>query len=110
MASALFHCLPSLKREGRMMKFSIPTCLKHCLVTHIQSRSLSEYSAFLTAAIRGGVTSVQLREKHNSPDLKATAIVLRKLLRPLHVPLIINDFVELAIEIDADGVHLGQQD
>jgi thiamine-phosphate pyrophosphorylase len=54
-----------------------------------------------------GVTMVQLRDK--SGDFK-DAIAVRDILKPLKIPFLINDNVDLAKKIDADGVHLGQGD
>ncbi len=63
------------------------------------------------AAVQGGVTCVQLREKHaNSRDFYAQAMALMDLLRPLNVPLIINDRLDIALACGAHGVHLGQSD
>ena len=63
------------------------------------------------AVLRGGATMVQLREKHlNREVLRAEALEIRSLCRRYGVPLILNDDVELALEIDADGVHVGQED
>lgn len=65
------------------------------------------------AAIAGGVTCVQLREKHS--DTRAfieEARALKELLDVLeaNIPLIINDRLDVALAIGADGVHLGQSD
>ncbi len=62
-------------------------------------------------AVAGGVTMVQLREK-DCPmrDFVALGRELVALLRPLGVPLIINDRVDVALACDADGVHIGQSD
>lgn len=63
------------------------------------------------AALRGGVTILQLREKQAShEELVKTAMRLKPLCRRYGVPLIINDDVEAALEADADGVHVGQED
>ena len=63
------------------------------------------------AAVRGGVTAVQLREKScPASDFVQLGRELKKLLAPLHVPLVVNDRVDLALEIGADGVHIGQHD
>ena len=63
------------------------------------------------AALRGGVTILQLREKRAShEELVKTAMRLKPLCRRYGVPLIINDDVEAALEADADGVHVGQED
>ena len=71
-------------------------------------RSLDE---LVLQAVKGGVTVVQLREKHMSTrDFVEQARSLGELLRPLGVPLIVNDHVDVAIAADADGVHVGQGD
>jgi thiamine-phosphate pyrophosphorylase len=63
------------------------------------------------AAVTGGATMVQLRNKSgNILELLEQAQKLRNVLRPLNVPFIINDRVDVAKEMDADGVHLGQGD
>lgn len=63
------------------------------------------------AAVRGGVTAVQLREKScDTRDFIHLGRELKKLLAPLRVPLIVNDRVDIALAIGADGVHIGQQD
>lgn len=67
--------------------------------------------AAVESAIRGGARLVQYRDK--SPDRPSRERQARALLQLCHqhdVPLIINDDVELAIVIGADGVHLGHQD
>jgi thiamine-phosphate pyrophosphorylase len=62
------------------------------------------------AAVRGGVTVVQLREKDcDTREFVALARRLKAAL-PAEVPLIINDRVDVALAADADGVHLGQSD
>ena len=63
------------------------------------------------AAVVGGVTMIQLRNKSgNILELLDQAQKLREILNPLNVPLIINDRADVAKEINADGVHLGQGD
>lgn len=62
-------------------------------------------------ALRGGATCVQLREKElNAADFLAEARKIKVLCARYSVPLIINDNVEIALEVDADGVHVGQED
>ena len=62
-------------------------------------------------SLKGGATMVQLREKHlDRETFKTEALELKELCRRYSVPLIINDNVELALEIGADGVHVGQED
>lgn len=63
------------------------------------------------AALAGGVTCVQLREKHCATrEFMAEARAVRELLAGTGVPLIINDRIDVALAVDADGVHLGQTD
>ncbi len=62
-------------------------------------------------AVAGGVTMVQVREKHG--DVRAfieRAEAVKAILAGTGVPLIINDRVDVALAVDADGVHLGQTD
>lgn len=63
------------------------------------------------AAVRGGVTIVQLRDKHASDEqMTAQAKRLKALLAGTGVPLIINDRLQVALESQADGLHVGQSD
>ena len=65
-------------------------------------------------ALQGGVTIVQLREKGASPlsrtELLQEAKEIQAICRQYRVPFIVDDDVELALEMDADGVHVGQKD
>ncbi len=63
------------------------------------------------AAVAGGVTCVQLREKECSTrQFVAEARAVREVLAGTDIPLIINDRIDVALAVDADGVHLGQTD
>lgn len=63
------------------------------------------------AAVAGGVTCVQLREKECSTRQFVTeARAVRELLAGTGIPLIINDRIDVALAVGADGVHLGQTD
>ena len=62
-------------------------------------------------AAAGGVTMVQLREKEcSTAEFIQLARELKAALAPLGIPLIINDRVDVALAVDADGVHIGQSD
>ncbi len=62
-------------------------------------------------ALKGGVTFVQLREKNlDDAAFLEEAKEIQKLCRKYHVPFVINDNVDIAAQIDADGVHVGQSD
>ncbi|MCM3712906.1 thiamine phosphate synthase [Alkalihalobacillus oceani] len=62
-------------------------------------------------AIRGGVDIVQLRDKTSSKrDVLQKAKALRELTKKYGVPFIVNDHIDVALAVDADGIHLGQDD
>jgi thiamine-phosphate pyrophosphorylase len=63
------------------------------------------------AAIDGGVTLVQLRDKHvDARPMLALGRRLLELLRPAGIGLIVNDRIDVALALDAEGVHIGQKD
>ncbi len=73
-----------------------------------RKRSLQD---IVLQAVQGGAAYVQLREKDLSTrDFVEEAIAVKKLLLPFHVPLIINDRIDVALACGADGVHIGQED
>lgn len=62
-------------------------------------------------ALQGGATFLQLREKSLDDDIfMAEAKEIQKLCKKYQVPFVINDNVDIALAIDADGVHVGQSD
>jgi thiamine-phosphate pyrophosphorylase len=62
-------------------------------------------------AVRGGASCVQLREKDVSTRFFVEeALAIKGLLTPFQVPLIINDRLDVALAVGADGIHVGQQD
>jgi thiamine-phosphate pyrophosphorylase len=87
---------------------------KYLLLYAVTDRSPSSevpMEAQVEKAILGGVTMVQLREKNLSGEpLLKEALEVQKVCRKYHIPFIVNDDVELAKKIDADGVHIGQSD
>lgn len=65
----------------------------------------------VAAAVRGGARLVQYRDKSTDHDRRTREVeALLKLSREHEIPLIINDDVELAAQLGADGVHLGRED
>lgn len=80
----------------------------------VTDRSLSRGRSnreIVEAAIRGGVSVVQLREKGLETRLfYEEGLKIRDLLKSAGVPLIINDRIDLVLALGADGVHLGQND
>ncbi len=87
-----------------------PTQLRLYLVTDRGTRSAPEFLDVIDQAVNGGVTIVQLREKNmlTGEFIKLALAVKQRLAS--RVPLIINDRVDIALAIEADGVHLGQED
>ena len=70
-----------------------------------------DMSWIVREAVAGGVTMVQLREKDcSTAEFVTLAKELKAALQPLGVPLIINDRIDVALAVDADGVHIGQSD
>lgn len=62
-------------------------------------------------SIQGGVTLVQLREKSVSTlKFLQLAIKVKEITSRYHIPLIINDRLDIALAVDADGLHVGQDD
>lgn len=80
------------------------------LVTE-ESVPLKELLHIVEEAVQGGVTLVQLREKKSTGKcFYEKAKKLKELLARYEVPLIINDRVDVALAVHADGVHVGQKD
>lgn len=80
------------------------------LVTDDQ-QDLSTLKDVVKAAVAGGVTMVQVREKGSDIQAFITrAKAVKEILQGTGVPLIINDRVDVALAVDAEGVHLGQSD
>ena len=76
--------------------------------TWLGSRTLA---ADVEAALKGGATCIQLREKELSDDeFLREALVIKNLCHRYNTPFIINDNVDVAIKSDADGIHIGQHD
>lgn len=74
----------------------------------LNGRTLSQQ---VEEALRGGATFIQLREKELAQEqFLEEAREIQKLCRSYRVPFVINDNVEIAVSIGADGVHVGQSD
>ena len=81
------------------------------LVTDRDLMSTETLEEAVEQAIKGGCTLVQLREKDcSSLDFYNTAINVKKITDKYNVPLLINDRLDIALAIDAAGVHVGQSD
>ncbi len=81
------------------------------LVTDRKLMSSATIEESVAQAILGGCTLVQLREKDcSSMEFYEIALKVREVTVRLGVPLIVNDRVDIALAVDADGVHVGQTD
>jgi thiamine-phosphate pyrophosphorylase len=81
------------------------------LVTDRDLMSTETLEEAVEKAILGGCTLVQLREKDcSSLDFYNTAVRVKEITEKYNVPLIINDRLDIALAVDAAGVHVGQSD
>ena len=81
------------------------------LVTDRSGMGDCEFESKIRSAVEGGCTMVQLREKNvNSYLIYQRALSIKKITDEYHIPLIINDRLDIMLAVGADGVHLGQQD
>ncbi len=95
------------------MKFDKKSLLLYAVTDRhwLQGRTLYEA---VEQALKGGVSFLQVREKDDMrlshDEYLKEALQLRDLCRRYQVPFVIDDDVDLALETDADGVHVGQND
>ena len=76
-----------------------------------KSDDVEKFLNTIEEAIKGGVSVVQIREKTaDTLDFYNLALKVKKITDKYSVPLIINDRVDVALAVDADGVHVGQSD
>jgi len=81
------------------------------IITDISLQDRFTHIDLAEMAIAGGADTIQFRSKSGSTkDLIETAKAMKKICSRAGVPLIINDRVDIAMEVAADGVHLGQDD
>lgn len=91
------------------MKPDIDYTLYLCTDRRLMTTETIEESVEL--AVKGGVSVVQLREKEcTSREFYHMAKAVKTITDAYEVPLIINDRIDIALAVGADGVHLGQQD
>ena len=90
--------------KPRMIDYSLMLVTDHC----------SDVDAFCTIvekALQAGVTVLQLREKKAATrDFYQLVLRIKPIARQYNVPLLINDRLDIALAVDADGVHVGQED
>ena len=118
--SKLFR--PEMAAAFKQMRYRVYTIESNLLVyrrhkllrkspLYLVTSPSDQLFTIVEAALRGGVTLVQYREKNaNDTQLLSQAQQLRQLCHHYGALFIMNDRVDLALAVDADGVHLGQQD
>ena len=85
--------------------------LKLYLVTDRKWLNGRKLTDDLKKAILGGVTTIQLREKNlSNEEFISIAKEVKKVCQNYHIPFIINDNLEVALAINSDGIHIGQND
>ena len=81
------------------------------LVTDRRNKTDDEFLNIIEEAIKGGTTVVQLREKTASTkEFYELALKVKEITTRYEVPLLINDRIDIALAIDSEGVHIGQDD
>lgn len=81
------------------------------LVTDHRNKTDEEFLNIIEEAIKGGTSIVQLREKTASTkDFYQLALKVKEITTKYDVPLLINDRMDIALAVDSEGVHLGQDD
>lgn len=85
--------------------------LRLCVLTEAVRARGRAHEDVAAAALRGGATMIQFRDKSmDDATFRTTAERLLRLTRAAEVPLIVNDRAEIAVAIGADGVHIGRND
>ena len=81
------------------------------LVTDHRNKTDEEFLKIIEEAIKGGTSILQLREKTASTkDFYQLALKVKEITSKYDVPLLINDRIDIAIAVDSEGVHIGQDD
>jgi thiamine-phosphate pyrophosphorylase len=84
---------------------------KLTLVTHQQQAPDGDYLEFITQYMTSQLHAVQLRDKYREPNtLLYFSQQLHDRLKAFRIPLIVNDHLDLCLQLNADGLHLGQND
>lgn len=81
------------------------------LVTDRRWLKEKTFEETIKEALQGGVTCIQVREKHcTKEEFKVLVLSIKDLCRQYQVPLIVNDDIDVMLETDVDGIHVGQSD
>ncbi len=97
------------KREG--WKFMNKLNISLYFITDSTGFTLDKFLETVDSACKGGASIVQLREKKlDDETFLKEAFEIKELCRKYNVPFVINDNVDIAVKVNADGVHIGQKD
>ena len=88
---------------------NLPAMLRFYFISDDQAPQLTPYEQ-VNIAIKAGATIIQYRRKRFDLRFFEEALAIRRLCQANAVPFVVNDHVLLALALDADGVHLGQED
>ena len=92
------------------MKFDRKAMLLYAVTDRAWTGRMSLYEQ-VEAALKNGITCLQLREKElDNETFLEEAVKIKSLCHAYNVPFIINDNVEIAVKCGADGIHIGQDD
>lgn len=101
----------TVKRRAKIEVEKIRHKFSMYLITDEKSCMGKDFYECVEESIKGGANIVQLREKNMSTrDFFNRAEKLKKLCHKYGIPMVINDRIDIALAVDADGVHLGQSD
>ena len=90
--------------KHQTIDYSLLLVTDHC-------HDVAAFCSTIESAVRSGVSMVQLREKTaGSRDFYQLALRVQQITQQYKLPLIINDRLDIALAVDADGVHVGQED
>lgn len=104
-------CIWTRNGSSEMEKMKLKIDYSVYLVTDTGFLQGRDFAACIEAALKGGVTLLQYRDKNaDSRVLLERALLLKKMCAVYHVPLLINDRLDIALAVQADGVHVGQSD
>lgn len=97
-------------KEGYIL-IDVKKALTLYLITDNNALNGRDFFECVESALKGGVTMVQLREKNiTSREFYLKALKLKEMTSYYNIPLIINDRLDIALAVNADGVHVGQND
>lgn len=85
--------------------------MKLCFVTPKIGNDLAGWKMVIEEVVAGGADMIQIRDKKSpKSEILEAAKAIQPLLKKNHIALIINDYIDIALTVQADGVHLGQSD